>query len=50
MLIAFKAARCGYFNGDPENVLKGRVDLVLGVLDYERYCNDYENKYFELNK
>jgi hypothetical protein len=49
-LLALKTAKCGYFGGDPESVLKGRVDLVLSALDYERYCNDYDNVYYELNK
>lgn len=49
MFIALKVAKAGYYNGDPENVLKARVDYVLAVLEYEKFSFDYEAVYMEIN-
>lgn len=40
----------GYYNGSPENVLNARVDHVIAILDYEKFNDDYELAYMELNK
>lgn len=50
LLIALRLAKAGYFGGDPAAVLAGRVDLVLAAMEYEKFENDKEEVYYELNK
>lgn len=49
-MIALKMAKMGYYGGDPINVLNARVDMVISIMEYEKFQNDYENTYWELNK
>lgn len=49
-MLALRLAKVGYFGGDPERVLNGRVDLVLEALEYERFQGEYEDVYYEINK
>jgi len=50
MLAALRIAKAGYYSGDPEKVLKAKVDHVLMVLDYEKFTIDFEDVYYEINK
>jgi hypothetical protein len=50
LIIALKIAKMGYYGGNPENVLKARIDMVVSIMEYEKYTIDYENTYWELNK
>lgn len=50
MVIAIKVANTGFYEGNPEKVLKGRIDYVLGILQYNKFLIDYEDQYIELNK
>jgi len=34
-------AKAGYFQGNPENILKAPADIVLNILHYESFENDY---------
>jgi hypothetical protein len=45
-----KLAKAGYCGGDPEKVLKARVDLVMEMYQYENFVNKYEKVWMELNK
>lgn len=45
-----KAAKIGFYGGDPEKVLKARVDFVIAALDYDNFLTDYDNTFQELNK
>jgi len=45
-----KLSKLGYCGGDPVKILKSPVDIVLGMLDYEAFQDDYETEYIELNK
>ena len=45
-----RIARKGYYSGDPEKVLKARVDHVLALGEYETFMYEYESVYTELNK
>jgi hypothetical protein len=40
-MIALRLAKEGYWGGDPERVLNGRVDLVLEAAEYEVFINKY---------
>lgn len=50
MLIAFRLAKAGYFGGNPELAMQARVDVVIGLFEYEKFLNDYEEAFRELNK
>jgi len=43
-------AKAGYCNGDPNAILHCPVDIVIGMMEYEDFANDYEVAYIELNK
>lgn len=49
-MVAYRLARAGYWSGDPERVLKARVDLVLEAVEYENFMNDYSETEYEINK
>lgn len=50
MLVALRLAKSGYYNGDPDKVLKGKVSHVISLMEYERFIHRYEEAYTELNK
>ena len=50
MMVALRLAKAGYAGGDPERVLKMRVDMVIAALQYEGFQNDYELAYIDLNR
>lgn len=45
-----KLAKKGYYGGNPMMILDCPVDVVIGMLEYEDFENEYENAYIELNK
>ena len=47
-MIALKLSKEGY--GNPEEILKMRTDLVMMAVDYEKFLQDYERSFIELNK
>lgn len=47
-LIALRLSKAGY--GRPDDVLNMRSDLVVLAIEYERFQNDYQATYIELNK
>ncbi len=49
-MVALRLASAGWWDGDPEKVLKAPADLVMGALEYEAFRADYEKAYIELNK
>lgn len=49
-MIALRLAKDGYGGGDPEKVLRMRSDLVVAAVQYEKFRNDYERTYYEINK
>lgn len=50
MLIHFRLAKAGYgsVSGDPIEEWDARK--ILQALSYEKFCDDYESAYMELNK
>jgi len=50
MIIAFKLARNGYYQGDPDRVLKARVDRVLMLAHYDHFNTVFEETYYQINK
>lgn len=50
MIVALRIAKAGFYQGDPEKVLNGRVDYVLATLEYNKFLSDYEDVFIELNK
>lgn len=49
-MIALSLAKAGYYNGNPEQVLEGRIDIVLQLFYFEDFCNKYQITEIELNK
>jgi hypothetical protein len=45
-----RLARVGYGGGDPEKVLNMPVGIVVAMLHYEKFRDDYERAYVEMNK
>ncbi len=43
-------ARAGYGGGDPEKVLGMPADMVLALIQYEKFRDDYERAFIEINK
>jgi hypothetical protein len=35
--------------GDPEKILKMRVDMVVAMIQYEKFVDDYERTWIALN-
>ena len=50
LAIALRLAKAGYWQGDPGRILKAPADEVIGVLQYENFCSDYERAVIDLNK
>ncbi len=50
MVVAFRLASAGWWDGDPGKVLQAPADLVMGAMQYEAFRADYEKAYVELNK
>jgi hypothetical protein len=48
--VALKLAKAGYWNGDPEQVLRAPLDMVLSAAEYEGFCSDYEVAFLEMSK
>jgi hypothetical protein len=47
--VALKLARIGYGGGDPEKVLDMPVGIVVAMMHYEKFRDDYERAYVALN-
>ena len=47
-MISIKLSKLGY--GSVPEIEKLPVDVVLDILEYEKFINDYEIVFFELNK
>lgn len=48
ILIYFRLSKCGY--GSVAEIEKWEARKVLQALNYERFCNDYEAAFMELNR
>lgn len=48
--MALKLAKAGYWQGDPERVLRAPLDQVLAAAEYEGFCSDYESAFMEMTK
>lgn len=42
LTVAIRLARAGYCGGDPERVLDLPARIVVPMLDYERFLDDYQ--------
>jgi hypothetical protein len=49
LFVALRLAKSGYYNGDPDNVLKAPVSMVQNILHYENFEADLKNAYMELD-
>lgn len=50
MAIALQLAKSGWWGGDPERILKARVDLVIGACQYVEFVNVFERTVVEINR
>tara|TARA_R110000744_G_C19209653_1_gene545879 strand:- start:127 stop:285 length:159 start_codon:yes stop_codon:yes gene_type:complete len=50
LFLTSKLAKLGYCGGDPVKILQSPVDIVMAMLDYEAFYDDYETAYIALNK
>jgi hypothetical protein len=48
MVAAFRLSRAGY--GTPREIMKEPLDLVIGMIIYENWLQQYEEEFIELNK
>lgn len=48
--MALSLAKAGYCQGDPAKILDLQVDIVLAMIEYESFRNDYQNVEYEINK
>jgi hypothetical protein len=47
--VSVKLAKLGYYGGNPDSILNAPIDIVVNILHYEQYEQDYEGAYIELN-
>lgn len=47
---AIKLAKAGYYGGNPELVKQAPVDMVLQILQYERFETDLQVAYRKLSE
>jgi hypothetical protein len=45
-----RLAKAGYYGGDPVKVLHAPVNVVIDILNYERFESEYEKAFELLNK
>lgn len=50
MFVALKLSKEGYYQGNPEEILKAPVDIVMQILKYEKQMGDYLNVFQEINR
>ena len=46
--MALKLAKAGY--GTAQQILEQPLDLVISTIDYERFTQEYEEKFYEINQ
>ena len=49
-IICLKLAKKGYKGGDPEAIESMSLSWVLKMIQYEDFCQDYEEEYYNLNR
>jgi len=49
-MASLKLSRMGYGGGDPEKVMNMPVGIVVAMIHYEKFRDDYERAYLELNR
>jgi hypothetical protein len=49
LVVALRVARAGYYGGDPERVLKASFPMVMAIIQYEDFCNEYERTFHKIN-
>jgi len=49
LIIALRLAKAGYGGGDPNRILAMPVDIVMAMIQYEIFLNQYEKAYIKLN-
>ena len=47
-MAALRLSKAGY--GKVEDILAMRCDLVIAALEYEKFIQDYEMQFMEINK
>lgn len=47
---AAKLAKAGYYGGDPEQILNAPVSIIIKLLNFQVFENEYESAYYDLNK
>jgi hypothetical protein len=48
LLVAIKLSKAGY--GRPQEILDMPLNVVLGIVQYERFIPEYEEAFIEMNK
>ena len=47
-MAALKLSKAGY--GKPQDILDAPLDLVIGMIAYEKFSSEYEARFYEINK
>lgn len=50
LAVAIRLARSGYGGGDPERILRMRVDYVMAAIQYETFRSEFERTFVEMNR
>ncbi len=40
----------GFYGGNPRTILKEPVDIIMDLLNYLSFKNEYEDMFMEINK
>lgn len=50
MVVSLRLAKAGYWGGDPGAVLRAPADEVMAAIQFERFQQEYEAAYIDLNR
>lgn len=45
-----RLAKAGYYNGNPEKILTAPIDIIINILEYEKYEADLIQAYEDIRK
>ena len=48
MIAALRLSKAGY--GKPQEILETPLDIVIGMIAYENFLPEYEERFIEINK
>jgi len=49
MFYAIRLAKEGYYGGNPQSICSAPVDIVLNMLNFEKFEDDYASEHARIN-